>query len=84
MTKEERILRQTKRTKNKKIAQKPNSLPKVNGTSYDAATDHQTIQKRLICPVMPDEIKQVVQRERCFVKLSTDNYIRYFVSRPQV
>ena len=83
MTKEERILRQTKRTKNKKSVQKPNNLPKVNEIYSDIAPDKQTIPK-LVCPVMPDELKQVEQRQRCFVKLSTDNYIRYFVSRPQV
>ena len=84
LTKEERILRQTKRSKNKKIFQKPNNSPKVIDLTGSVAADKQTIQKRLICPVMPAELKQIDQRQKCFVKLSTDNYIRYFVSRPQV
>ena len=85
LTKEERILRQTKRTKNKKTLQKSNTTTKLNDKiGPNASPTLSPIQTRLICPVMPNELKQIDQRQKCFMKLSTDNYIRYFVSRPQV
>ena len=89
LTKEERILRQNKRTKNKKTIQNSSSsLPKVYDVESSSVPECKTCvplcTKRLVCPVMPNELKQIDQRQKCFVKLSTDNYIRYFVSRPQV
>jgi len=83
LTKEERILRQTKRSRNKKHSSKlvPNQ---TNNSSTFVAINKQTIPKRLICPIMPTELKLIDQRQKCFIKLSTDNYIRYFVSRPQI
>ena len=85
LTKEERILRQNKRTKNKKTTPNPTSLPKVYDVEKSPPLGCKTcVPKRLVCPVMPNELKQIDQRQKCFVKLSTDNYIRYFVSRPQV
>ena len=87
LTKEERILRQNKRTKNKKPNPNstPTSLPKVYDVEKSPPLGCKTcVPKRLVCPVMPNELKQIDQRQKCFVKLSTDNYIRYFVSRPQV
>ena len=85
LTKEERILRQNKRTKNKKPSPNPTSLPKVYDVEKSPPLGCKTcVPKRLVCPVMPNELKQIDQRQKCFVKLSTDNYIRYFVSRPQV
>ena len=85
LTKEERILRQNKRTKNKKPNQSPTNFPKVYDVEDSPSFGPKTnIPKRLVCPVMPNDLKQIDQRQKCFVKLSTDNYIRYFVSRPQV
>ena len=65
--------------------QKSNTLTKLNDKiGPNACPNLSPIQTRLICPVMPNELKQIDQRQKCFMKLSTDNYIRYFVSRPQV
>ena len=85
LTKEERILRQNKRTKNKKPNQNATHAPKVYDVEDSPSFGPKAnIPKRLVCPAMPNELKQIDQRRKCFVKLSTDNYIRYFVSRPQV
>ena len=85
LTQEERNLRHTKRTKNKKTSQNAAiAAPKVNQVCVIASSSPPSISRRLICPIMPGDLQQIALRQKQFVQLQCDNSYKYFATRPQV
>ena len=82
LNKEQRKERQYKRKKNsegKRVALASTKIePNANVTIEELE-----IQRRLNSPVLPDEIKEIDIRRKCFMDFVADRNIKYFSSRTQ-
>ena len=83
LNKEQREERQYKRKKNSEA--KSNALVSTKIEPNAKVTiEELEIQRRLNAPVLPDEIKEIDIRRKCFMDFVADRNIKYFSSRTQV
>ena len=84
LTKEERVIRHTKRSKIKTKNHITINPVSRSGKLSDVFQNQSIIQTQLNCHVIPEELKQLDNHHKSFVQFVTDKTIRYFTARPQV
>ena len=83
LNKEQREERQYKRKKNSEAKIFALATTKIE-PNVNVAIEELEIQRRLNSPVLPDEIKVIDIRRKCFMDFVADRNIKYFSSRTQV